>query len=118
MAGRTSDRLVRGDERKPSLVMIERLEWQPRLFAVAVLTFGAEAAFVWFCRSVTIDARFGRIAILRPRRVTAFAPGSRVGAGQSKGGQFVIERLPVERGNHDIPSLVVGVAVSALLARR
>lgn len=104
-------------ERKPGLVMVERLDSTPCRLAVAILACFPQPSFMRITRLVTIDAPLAGIAELFRRLVTSIAWNGLVRVPQRKVRKAVIEGLPIELDNVGISSLVIGVTLGAIMSR-
>lgn len=113
MARRAGDLLVRCHQRKPRLVVIERLRLFPARGAMARLAGLAEPPLVAIVAAMAIDAAGRRVTKFLVRLVTAGARCACMSALEDKVGQRVIERLAIQTDDVEVPALVVRVAVSA-----
>lgn len=118
VAGRAANVAVGAPQRKLCLVVVVRLNPPPCRLAVAAVACFTQTPFVWILRLVTIEAPPRRISEFHILCVTAAALHGPVGVPQLEIRQRVIERLAIEQDDVRVASLVVAVALRALLFRR
>jgi hypothetical protein len=115
MARRAIDRSMRSSQREFGGVMIECLNVQPAIVAVALLTLLAELTFVRVKRPVTIKAKTWGVPKLDGLEMTIAAGHRLVRALQAEVRQRVVERLAIKLNNIGASALVVGMAEAAFL---
>ena len=118
VAGRAANVAVGAPQWKFCLVVIVRFNLPPRRIAVAAVACFAETPFVRILCLVAIEASPRRVSEFDVLCVTAAALHRLVGVPQLEIRQRVIERLAVKQDDVRIASLVVAVALRALLFRR
>ena len=115
MASGATDVLMGAYKGELRLGMIERFDRAPGFLAVAAIATHAQPPLVRIVGLVTIDATTGGGAIFHFRLVATVAGSRRMGAFQFKIGRCVIEGLAVQLDDVDATSLVIGMAVPAIL---
>ena len=102
-------------EREFGLVMIERLDTTPRRLGMTIVTCLSKASLVRIVRLVTVEAASGRVAELYILQMTAAARHGFVGIAQLEIRKGVVEGFAIELDDVGVSSLVIGMAVGAVL---
>jgi len=102
-------------EREFGLVMIERLDTTPRRLGMTIVTCLSKVALVRIVRLVTVEAASGRVAELYILQMTAAARHGFVGIAQLEIRKGVVEGFAIELDDVGVSSLVIGMAVGAVL---
>lgn len=115
MACRAIDLPMRAAQRKFGGLVIECLDVQPGIVAMALLALLPELTLVRVGRLVTIKAKPRSVAKLHLLGMAIAAGCGLVCALQAEIGQRMVERLAIEQNDIGAPPLVIGVTQAALL---
>jgi hypothetical protein len=117
MAGGACRILVSADERKSCLCVVEGLYPAPGVFGVATFALLAKLSFMRIACLVALEASRRGIAIFYFLQMTPITCHLLVRACQHELRQRMIERLAVQLNDVELPPLVVGVAMPAIVPR-
>ena len=109
MARRALDLAMRSAQRKLGGIVIERLQVQPGIVAMALLALLPELTLVRVGRLVTIKAKPRSVAKLHLLGMAITAGCGLVCALQAEIGQRMVERLAIKQNDIGAPALVIGV---------
>ena len=118
MALCAGDLIVRANQRKPGLVVIEGLYATPGLLAMTTIAFVPQLALVRIIRLVAVEAAPGRVAVFLALCMATIAAYALVGPRKDEVGEGVVEGLAVELNNINCAPLVVGMTHVARSFRR
>ena len=117
MARQTGGITVRSLQRKPGLVVVERLCASPYGFAMTIIARFPQTPLMRIFRLMTIEATPWCVAELHILCVTAVALQRLVGASKLEIRGCVIKCLAIKHDDVGISPLVIGMTISALLFR-
>ena len=118
MARGARDIAVRTLQRKPGLIVVERLCATPCDLAMTIVARLPKTPLMRIVCLVTIEAAPGGVAKLRILRVTAVAWHGLVGIPKLEIRRRVIKCFAVKQDDVSISTLVIGVTMGAFLFRR
>jgi hypothetical protein len=110
--------VVRANQRKPGLGVIEGLYATPGFLAMTVIAFFPQLALVRIVRLVTVETPTGRLAVFLSLCMATIAACALVRPRKDKVGEGMIEGLAVELNNVNCAPLVVGMTRIACSLRR
>lgn len=117
MAAGARDIAVRTLQRKPGLIVVERLHGPPRRLAMTIVAGFPETPLVRIAGLMTIEAVSGGIAKLHVLCVAAVASHGLVSVPKCEIRRSVVEYLAVEQDDVGISPFVIGVTAGAFLFR-
>ena len=113
MALCAGDLIVRANQRKPGLVVIEGLYATPGLLAMTTIAFVPQLALVRIIRLVAVETPPGRLAVFLALCMATIAACALVGSRKDEVGEGVVQGLAIEMNNVNCASLVIGMTYVA-----